>query len=124
MTTASLQRSRRSSDQSSGRRKQDHAEPYSTGRERRGPPLQTNASAQSVVMACLTMPVAETPPAQAVDAYAKATPLKTSQKIAHEAFLRDAELQYQAAQKAWAFERRTGKKPRAIDVEYAEFIDL
>lgn len=122
MSFAGFVKSRRSSDRSSGRRHDDHA--AGKERERRRPPSQTQASAQSVVMAYLLSPTPKPPIAQAIHAYARSKPQKTPEDIKREAFLRDAELQHQAAQKAWAFERRTGKKPRSPDIEYAEFVDL
>jgi hypothetical protein len=105
-----------------GRRKDDQTADGGTGRERRRTAPQTQAAAQSVIMAHFMASVpAVTPatPQQAAAGYAAAKPRRTAQEIRHEAFLQEAELAHQAAQKAWVFERRKRKKPRATRVEDA-----
>lgn len=109
-----------------GRRKDDQvgAEPH---RERRRAAPQTEAAAQSVIMAHFmsTVPGAkQATPQMAAAAYAAAKPRRTPEDIRQEEFLREAEVKHQAAQKAWVFERRKGKKPRAAHVEDAVFIDI
>ena len=98
-------------------------------RDRRRAEPQTHAAAQSVVMANLSDALAGEPAAQGVKSnrvfetakagYAAAKPRRTPEEIRQDAFLREAELQHQAAQRAWVFERRKGKKPRTTDIEDA-----
>jgi len=113
-------------DRSIGRRQEDRATRgghWSAGRERRRPVLQTDAAAQSVVMArfAARTSVAATP--DVAKLYLHARPQKTEAELRKEEHMREAELAHQAAQRAWVFERRTGQKPRATDIEYAEIIE-
>ncbi len=109
-----------------GRRQEDRAlrgGSWAAGRERRHPILQTHAAAQSVVMARFSAGAASPKAEDVSQLYAQAKPKKTEEELRREAFMREAELAHQAAQRAWVFERRTGQKPRATDVEDAEILD-
>lgn len=126
MSFAELIGSNRLSNRSIGRRQEDWAMRgghWAAGRERRRPALQTDAAAQSVVMARLSAKPVMRATANATQLYAQAKPQKTAAELRHEEFMREAELAHQAAQRAWVFERRTGQKPRATDIEYAEILD-
>ncbi|MEL6840323.1 MAG: hypothetical protein AAFP85_13600 [Pseudomonadota bacterium] len=127
MAFADLVERDRSTNRSIGRRQEDRAMrggAWAADRERRRPVMHTGAAAQSVLMAC----IADTPKAcirpDVTLAYAQANPQKSATERRREAFLREAELAHQAAQRAWVFERRTGQKPRSTNVEDAEFVDI
>ena len=96
---------------------------WGANRERRRPVQQTDAAAQSVLMARLSVKSTAPSPAAVTEAYAAAKIKKTAAELEHEEFMREAELAHQAAQRAWVFERRTGQKPRATDIEDAEILD-
>ena len=116
----------RSEGRSVGRRQEDRAMrggQWSADRERRRPVLQTGAAAQSVVMARFSAASERPVTANVAEVYAQIIRPKTPEELREEEFMRAAELAHQEAQKAWAFERRTGQKPRATDIEYAEIID-
>lgn len=119
---------RQTSAQRSGRRASDLALQIApSNRERRKPPLQTDAAAQSVVMASLQK---QAQPQTSAGTGATAAPARTSgygdaaTRPTEEALQkakrkREADLQYQAAQKAWVFERRRTNKPRQTVIEDA-----
>jgi len=122
-------KSGRRADRSIGRRQEDRAmrgASWDAARERRRPVSRTDAAAHSVIMAGLAAPTLPEQPVtgDAAKLYEAAKPRKSEAELEREAFLREAELAHQAAQRAWVFERRTGQKPRAKDVEDAEFIDI
>ncbi|MDX8353439.1 hypothetical protein [Cognatiyoonia sp. IB215182] len=122
-------KSGRCTDRSIGRRQEDRAlrgAAWDNARERRRPVSRTDAAAQSVIMAGLAAPGMPDPlpNAAAAKLYEAAKPRKSEAELEREAFLREAELAHQAAQRAWVFERRTGHKPRSADVEDAEFVDI
>lgn len=114
-------------DRSIGRRKEDRAirgGGWAAGSERRRPVLQTNAAANSVLLAQVAAlsPTAKMP--DVAPLYAQFATPKSQAEMEREAFLREAELAHQAAQRAWVFERRTGQKPRSMDIEDADFVDI
>lgn len=115
-----------SKGRSVGRRQEDRAMrggQWSADRERRRPVLQTGAAAQSVVIARFSTTPQRPVTANVAEVYAQVVRPKTPKELRKEEFMREAELAHQEAQKAWVFERRTGQKPRATDIEYAEIID-
>lgn len=110
-----------------GRRSEDRAlrgAGWAAGRERRHPVPRTDAAAHSVIMAQLAAKPILNEKAEAAALYAAVRPQKSKAELEKEAFLREAELAHQAAQKAWVFERRTGHKPRSTEIEDAEFHDI
>ena len=118
---------RKYNDRGIGRRAEDRAMRgggWAAGRERRHPVLSTDAAACSVILAQLAATPEFSGKVDAAALYAAAKPRKSKAEVEQEAFLREAELAHQAAQKAWVFERRTGQKPRAKDVEDAVFFDI
>ena len=115
-----------SEGRSVGRRQEDPAMrggQWRADRERRRPVLQTDAAAQSVVMARFFTAPQRPVAANVAEVYAQIARPKTAEELREEEFLRAAESAHQEAQKAWVLERRTGQKPWATDTEYAEIID-
>lgn len=113
-----------------GRRQEDRAlrgAPWDATRERRRPATRTDAAAQSVIMAGLAAPETRDEHASSANAaklYSAARPQKSEADLKREAFLREAALAHQAAQRTWVLERRNGQKLRGTDVEDAEFVDI
>ena len=102
------------------REDRDHQQP----RERRRPPAQSKAAAQSIVMAHL----AETPKkksnvAQAAHLYSQAVGPKPNAAQERQAEQwREAELAKREVQKGWTFERRKKQIPRSTTIEDAEIL--
>ena len=129
MAFADVLQAEKRGTRSIGRRQEDRAlrgGSWEQARERRRPVARTDAAAQSVIMAGISGPTGAVPAThlQAAKAYEAVKPKKSAAEKEREAFLREAELAHQAAQRAWVFERRTGQKPRSANVEDAEFVDI